>query len=72
MINKIPLPLYFKFCIQRSQIDVLFCLVTPFKNTINNHVLHSPNKSLTSAKNQHSAALEETSLSLREEAKEVI
>lgn len=54
---------------QLSQILVLFCLVTPFKNIMNDHVLHSPNRSLTSAKNQLSAALEETILSLKEEAK---
>lgn len=57
---------------QLPQIKVLFCLVTSFKNIINNHVLHSPNRSLTSAKKQLSAALEETTLSLREDAKEMI
>lgn len=72
VINKIPLPLYFKLCMQLSQIEVLFCLVTPFRNIINNHVLHNPNRSLSSAKNQLSVALEETTLSLREEAKETI
>lgn len=56
---------------QLPQIKVLFCLVTSFKNIINNHVLHSPNRSLTSAKKQLSAALEETTLSLREDAKEM-
>lgn len=57
---------------QLSQIEVLFCLVTPLKNIINNHVPPNPNRSLTSAKKQLSAALEETNLSLREEAKETI